>query len=58
MLDVSFRNMPAPYDQDVCEPKNPVPLTEENLFPTVPMYNRRENFENFDVDTLFFAFYF
>lgn len=50
--------MPAPYDQDVKDPKHPVPLKEENMFPTVPLYNRRENFAKFDLDTLFFAFYY
>jgi CCR4-NOT transcriptional regulation complex NOT5 subunit len=28
------------------------------MFPTVPMFNRRDNFSKFDLDTLFFAFYF
>lgn len=40
------------------EARNPVPLKEDNLFPTVPMYNRKENFTRFDLDTLFFAFYY
>jgi CCR4-NOT transcriptional regulation complex NOT5 subunit len=57
-LDASYRNIPAPYDQEVKDPKHPVPLNLENMFPTVPMYNRRENFQKFDQDTLFFAFYY
>lgn len=28
------------------------------MFPTVPMYNRKENFQRFDLETLFFAFYY
>ena len=28
------------------------------MFPTVPMYNRRENFGKFDLETLFFTFYY
>lgn len=28
------------------------------MFPTVPMYNRKDNFSKFDLDTLFFAFYY
>jgi CCR4-NOT transcription complex subunit 3 len=58
LLDASYKNIPAPYDQDVKDPKHPVPLNVENIFPTVPMYNRRENFQKFDQDTLFFAFYY
>jgi CCR4-NOT transcriptional regulation complex NOT5 subunit len=50
--------MPAPYDQDVKDPKDPVPLNFDYLFPTVPMCNRRENFTKFDEETLFFAFYY
>jgi len=42
----------------VQEAKHPVPLKEENMFPTVPMYNRKENFQKFDLETLFFAFYY
>ena len=38
--------------------KNPVTLRDEHLFPSVPMYNRRESFTKFDLDTLFFAFYY
>lgn len=28
------------------------------MFPTVPLFNRRENFAAFDLDTLFFSFYY
>jgi CCR4-NOT transcriptional regulation complex NOT5 subunit len=28
------------------------------LLPTLPFYNRRENFARFDLETLFFVFYF
>jgi CCR4-NOT transcriptional regulation complex NOT5 subunit len=28
------------------------------MYPTLPQYNRRENFSKFDLDTLFFAFYY
>jgi len=31
---------------------------DETNFPTVPLFNRRDNFSNFDLDTLFFAFYY
>ena len=30
---------------------------EKNKFPSVAKYNRKEDFERFDVDTLFFVFY-
>ena len=41
------------------EPVNQVTIKEEEatLYPTVPMYNRRQHFEIFDMDTLFFVFY-
>jgi CCR4-NOT transcriptional regulation complex NOT5 subunit len=44
----------------VKEPINPVPIgtIEEFLFPTVPMFTRKENFAKFDIDTLFFIFYY
>ena len=58
LLEASFRNIPESWDQEVQQPKYPVSLREENLFPTVPMYNRRESFAKFDLDTLFFAFYY
>jgi CCR4-NOT transcriptional regulation complex NOT5 subunit len=58
LLDTSYRNMPAPFDQDAKDPKHPVPIdNEDHMFPTVPMFNRRENFAKFDESTLFFAFY-
>jgi CCR4-NOT transcriptional regulation complex NOT5 subunit len=58
LLDASYRNMPAPFDQDAKDPKHPVSIdNEDQMFPTVPMFNRRENFAKFDIDTLFFAFY-
>lgn len=52
--------MPGPYDQEVSDPVNPTPIgvAEDFLFPTVPMFNRKENFEKFDLDTLFFVFYY
>lgn len=50
--------MPAPYEREANDIKHPVPLTEDNMFPTLPMYNRRENFAKFDLETLFFAFYY
>jgi len=56
-IQTSFQNMPAPWDQEVIDPKHPVPVWEDHKFPTVPLYNRRENFAKFDLETLFFAFY-
>ncbi len=58
LLDTSYRNIPQPWDQDVQEAKHAVPLREENNLPTVPMFNRKENFVKFDLETLFFAFYY
>lgn len=58
LLEASFRNIPQPHDQEVQEAKHPVPLKEDNMFPTVPLFNRRESFFKFDLETLFFAFYY
>jgi CCR4-NOT transcriptional regulation complex NOT5 subunit len=59
LLDASFRNMPEIWDQEVYEPRQQVSMKEENLmYPTMPMYNRCENFTHFDLDTLFFSFYY
>ena len=58
LLDSSYMNIPTFKDQNVYDPKHPVPISEENSFPTVPMYNMKEHFSKFDQDTLFFAFYF
>ena len=38
--------------------RHPPNLSEENNFPTVPLFNRKQNFSKFDIDTLFFAFYY
>jgi len=58
MLDVSFKNIPTPQDQESIDPKHPTSVWEDNNFPTVPLFNRKENFAKFDIDTLFFAFYY
>jgi CCR4-NOT transcription complex subunit 3 len=58
LLDASFRNMPTPQDQESIDPKHPSSVWEENNFPTVPLFNRKKNFAKFDIDTLFFAFYY
>jgi CCR4-NOT transcriptional regulation complex NOT5 subunit len=54
--------MPQIYEQMTSESsaKVPVPLNlvDDHLFPSVPMFNRIENFNKFDVETLFFAFYY
>jgi len=42
----------------VIDPKHPVPVWDEHDFPRVPLFNRKENFTNFDLETLFFAFYY
>jgi len=47
-----------PYDQATITPMYPAAIQEDLLFPTVPMYDRRENFAKFDLETLFFVFYF
>jgi len=58
LLDTSFRNIPTPHDQESIDPKNPTNVWEESNFPTVPLFNRRENFAKLDLDSLFFAFYY
>ena len=59
LLETSYRNIPQSWDQEVHTPKHPVSLKEnENLFPTLPMFNRRDSFAKFDLDTLLFAFYY
>ncbi len=52
--------MPTPYDQDVKDPLKPSPIghIDSYMFPTVPMFNRRENFAKLDIFTLFFVFYY
>ena len=40
------------------DPKHPVSVWEEHSVPRVPLYNRAENFSHFDLETLFFAFYY
>ena len=59
LLDASYRNIPQPWDQGAQDPKNQVRMSECNTtYPTVPMFNRADNFRNYDLDTLFFAFYY
>jgi CCR4-NOT transcriptional regulation complex NOT5 subunit len=59
LLGASYRNMPEIWDQEVNQPRHAVSLKDENLmFPTMPMFNRSENFTHFDLDTLFFTFYY
>lgn len=54
--------MPVPQDQEVVDPKHPVSVlhhdSEVHDYPTVPLYNRKDNFSRFDLETLFFAFYY
>jgi len=42
----------------VIDPKQPVSVWEEHDYPRVPLFNRKENFSRFDLETLFFAFYY
>lgn len=61
LLDVSFKNMPGPYDQEVGEIKfNPLPLgaLDNLLFPSVSMFKGRQNYSKFDLMTLFYSFYY
>ena len=58
LLDASFRNIPKPQDQEVIDPKHAMSVWEEHNYPTVPLFNRKENFQKMDLDTLFFAFYY
>lgn len=39
-------------------PISNTPLAEQDPYPTAPMFNRTEDFANFDFDTLCFVFYF
>jgi CCR4-NOT transcriptional regulation complex NOT5 subunit len=41
----------------VIDPKHPSAVSETHNYPTVPLFNRRENFAKFNLETLFFAFY-
>lgn len=58
LLDASFQNMAAPWDQEVIDPKHPISVWENHKFPMVPLYKSKENFSKFDPETLFFAFYY
>ena len=58
LLDASFRNIPKPQDQEAIESKHAMSVWEEHNYPTVPLFNRKENFQKMDLDTLFFAFYY
>lgn len=60
LLEASYRNLPEPWDQEVSQPRVSVSTLrgQETMYPTLPQYNRRENFSKFDLDTLFFAFYY
>jgi len=57
-LEASYRNIPQSWDEEVYEPRYPISLKYDNLYPTLPRYNKREHFGKFDLDTLFFVFYF
>jgi CCR4-NOT transcription complex subunit 3 len=57
-LDASFQNKPEPWDQEVIDPKQPVGVWLKHSYPTVPMYSHAANFARFDLETLFFAFYY
>ena len=58
LLETSFANMVTKQDQEVMDPKHPVSVWEEHNVPRVPLFNRAENFSRFDLETLFFAFYY
>lgn len=57
LLESSFSNIPLPQDQEVIDPKHPSSVREKHNYPTVPLFNRKENFAKFNLETLFFAFY-
>ena len=73
MLNASFLNIPILQDQDIVDVKCPLPI-EENVsisdlkrtsgnhdtrfFPTTAMFNRQSNFQRFDLESLFFSFYY
>lgn len=59
LLDVSYRNIPNVWDQSSMDITNTISIEEEEKlkYPTVAKYNRRENFQMYDIDTLFFSFY-
>lgn len=60
LLETSYKNCPMVWDQVATNPKNHVPrkIEETYEFPTVAKHDRNENFARFDIDTLFFVFYF
>ena len=60
LIEASYRNCPDFWDQEVFEQKTPITISQEEScnYPTVARYNRRENFSMFDLDTLFFTFYY
>jgi CCR4-NOT transcription complex subunit 3 len=72
MLNSSFINVPLMQDQDIIEISSPLPIDEaiygnsdkqktyglKRYFPTSAMYNRQSNFQRFDIESLFFAFYY
>lgn len=58
LLETSFSNILTKQDQEVIDPKHPVPVWEEHDYPRVPLYNRKQNFSKFDLETLFFTFYY
>jgi len=58
LLDASFASKPDLWDQEVSDPKQPVGVFLKHKYPTVPMYTHAANFSKFDLDTLFFTFYY
>ena len=44
LINASFRNIPTPQDQEVIDPKHAMSVWEEHNYPTVPLFNRKENF--------------
>lgn len=59
LLSTSFKNCPLPRIQNAAHTTTSIgPSSEEDHYPTEPMYNRASDFANFDLDTLFFVFYF
>ena len=58
LLETSFNNILTKQDQEVIDPKHPVSVWEEHEYPRIPLFNRKENFSRFDLETLFFAFYY
>ncbi|KAI8810534.1 Not1 N-terminal domain, CCR4-Not complex component-domain-containing protein [Cladochytrium replicatum] len=61
MLDSAFQNLPEPADAERPKyymPKNPYPIPSYYPQHPMPQYENPMLFEKFDIDTLFFIFYY